>query len=539
WRVNTYNVTLHKNVGDTTSAVKTIAYNIAEGKTAKEVIATILAEDNDTTFERAGYALVGWAASEDAASDEVITNLGTWLLTATNLDLYAVWSTNKDTAYSVSYYLQDVTEDAYGYKLVYNTVADGTKAEGLSDETGKLIEISDSDARTYFTIPAGYVYDTDKNEGAVINGEGTTNIKVYYKRASYAVSFDLNKEEGTTGNINVVSLPNITVTYGLPYGYHETLTTITRVGYKFNGWTVEGGEFVTIDTIYNLTEGSTLYASWTADETTYLVEHYIENVLNDEFTKVETEDIKDTTDKVVSAVIKTMTGFTYIANYELEKISGQNSADAQLVLKVYYSRNTIDVDFVVEGEVKHSETIKYEETIEIDSVITEEPQKDGYTFVGWVDANKPTEFITSVEAGTEDIEIKAVFEENEYTFIFNTNIPTATQTFGKVYTFSDGRKTAKYTKTLNLSEAASGMNRTGYTLVGFSYSADTLPGDTEYKTSDSNFNAVPVETLVKNAPGATPPYKTLNINLYAIWQIDTFKVTYKNDTVVGGEETYE
>ena len=84
--------------------------------------------------------------------------------------------------------------------------------------------------------------------------------------------------------------------------------------------------------------------SFTAnDKTQYKVEHYLENleVLDGEkFTLKDTETLAGTTDTTATATPKQYPGFTYDSTVEGTKTSGTITGDGQLVLKLYYTRNT-------------------------------------------------------------------------------------------------------------------------------------------------------------------------------------------------------
>jgi len=70
----------------------------------------------------------------------------------------------------------------------------------------------------------------------------------------YTVTFHVNGGNELENN-------KLTVTYGAPYG---ELPAPTKNGYGFIGWftAAEGGEQITAESVYNLTEDQTLYAQW-------------------------------------------------------------------------------------------------------------------------------------------------------------------------------------------------------------------------------------------------------------------------------------
>ena len=81
------------------------------------------------------------------------------------------------------------------------------------------------------------------------------------------------------------------------------------------------------------------------------MEHYQQNLENDGFTLKETEDLTGTTDTTVRADVKNYSGFTYNPDVEGTKISGTITGDGELVLKLYYTRNSHTVTYKYDGTV--------------------------------------------------------------------------------------------------------------------------------------------------------------------------------------------
>ena len=156
----------------------------------------------------------------------------------------------------------------------------------------------------------------------------------------------------------------------------------TKTGYTFDGWYTSNDNGETLQAEFDfetpITSDIVLYAKWNQGTgTVYRVEHYQQNVEDDEYTFYEAEEKTGTTDTPTSSTAKNYEGFT-AKEFEEQTIL----ADGSTVVKIYYDRNTYTVSFdSKEGspESYESETIKYQKTA------TEpiSPTKTGYTFDGW------------------------------------------------------------------------------------------------------------------------------------------------------------
>ena len=178
----------------------------------------------------------------------------------------------------------------------------------------------------------GFTFDESKteNKDATVPDNNNLVVKLYYTRNSYKVTYEY-EEEAPTG---ASELPA-----GATYKYGASVTVAedaTAPGYTFSGWNHEDFTMPANDVV--------IKGSFTAnDNTQYKVEHYLENleVLDGEkFTLKDTETLAGTTDTTATATPKQYPGFTYDSTVEGTKTSGTITGDGQLVLKLYYTRNT-------------------------------------------------------------------------------------------------------------------------------------------------------------------------------------------------------
>ena len=150
---------------------------------------------------------------------------------------------------------------------------------------------------------------------------------MYYTRNSYKVTYEY---EGTVPT-GASELPAEAT-----YKYGEKVTVAenaTAPGYTFSGWDKEDFTMPANDVV--------IKGSFTAnDNTQYKVEHYLEDLDGKTFTLKDTETLAGTTDTTATATPKQYPGFTFNENVEGTKTSGTITGDGQLVLKLYYTRNT-------------------------------------------------------------------------------------------------------------------------------------------------------------------------------------------------------
>ena len=123
------------------------------------------------------------------------------------------------------------------------------------------------------------------------------------------------------------------------------LPALTADGYTFSGW--YDGETKAVAGAYAVTKSVTLTAKWTAStDTAYKVEHYQQNIDNDEYAIVtgDTQNLTGTTGETTNAAAKTYAGFTAKTFSQ-----GTIAANGSTVVKIYYDRNTVTLTFNANG----------------------------------------------------------------------------------------------------------------------------------------------------------------------------------------------
>ena len=248
------------------------------------------------------------------------------------------------------------------------------------------------------------------------------------------------------------------------YNYGDAITAPedpTKTGYTFAGWGKEIPATMP-------DEDLEFTAQWTPNiDTKYQVKHYQQNIGSDEYTLVETEDLKGTTDSQVTPSVKNYEGFTSPTATEVTI-----KADGSLVVEYQYTRNSYNVTWVVDGATT-TETYLYGAAINKPA----DPTKEGHTFAAWTPAvadNMPAENVTYT----------ATWTVNQYTVTWDVDGSTTTETYN-------------YGAAIN---KPADPTKTGYTFAGWSPAvADNMPANNVTYTAQWTINTYTVQWSVNGA----------------------------------------
>jgi len=239
----------------------------------------------------------------------------------------------------------------------------------------------------------GFTYDpTAANVlSANVAGDGSTVLKVYFRRDRYTVSYQY---DGTVP-AGASTLPASADYY---YGQEVSVApNATAIGYLFTGWAIHTGDTaITGGKMLMPNHNVIIHGAFNADPNTkYTIEHYFEVIDNTpgtiDFSAA--ADLTTTrTGKTGSEVIamplsgEETIGFTFDADISAATRTGTIKADGSLVLKLYYKRMESQVIYEYTGTVPagapavpSAENHKYGTTV----TVAANPIFDGYTFSGW------------------------------------------------------------------------------------------------------------------------------------------------------------
>ena len=352
----------------------------------------------------------------------------------------------------------------------------GEKYAPLNGETTLTVKNGDQNVTIHFPIPAGKV-----------------------TMPSYTVTY-------TDGVDSEVVFENVekTVAYkaAIPaYGDSNP----TRTGYTFTGWkwynatdTTYANEITPAPTTmpaYNLVA----VAQWTpATDTKYIVEHYLQDLTGDGYTKQETETKAGTTGATATAEAKTYTGFMFDENNASNVKSGTIAADGSLVLKLYYTRNSYKVTYDYGTAPSGASTLPTEATYKYGATVTvaAKATAPGYNFDGW---KKDGNVTTSFEMPADNVTLT-------------------------------GTWTAKSDTAYQVKHYLQNLTDDGYTLAETETKSGTTGAQTEaVAKSYTGFTVQPFNQKTIAADGTTVVEIHYNRN--------TYKVTYDYGTAPAGAST--
>ena len=288
------------------------------------------------------------------------------------LTLYAVWTPNTNTRYTVIHWLENANDNEYSY----------AESETKTGTTGAQTSAA---AKSY----DGFTLNTDDKPlvQETIAGDGSTIVNVYYKRIVYEVKFYEYKGGLFSGSWKEITNLRITAKYGAFIGDKwPTYNGSSTWGTTTYGTQPDGPYQVNIETMP--LNGAIFYGPNTGDgsESAY----YYVQVLPGESGVITIDDVtyklhhKDTSPGTGYSVTVEdqypITGFTFNA-----EISTKLKADYDDA-KFYYTRNSYNIVYVSGGQTVKTASKKYEQSIADAGSYTPTVKPAGmedYDFGGW------------------------------------------------------------------------------------------------------------------------------------------------------------
>lgn len=319
-----------------------ISFNTQGGSSVSPIVGAYGSAVALPTPTRAGYTFGGWyttAACTGAA-------YAATTMPATNPTLYAKWTPNATTPYTVRHHQQTLAGTTY---LLVAT-------QNLTGATGASVTPA-RNSYAGFTAPAA--------QSVQISGDGSTVVEYRYTRNSYQLTFTPG-----THDADIVRT--------VEYGGQIAPPTVARAGYAFTGWYTDAA-CTTASTATTMPAANLhLYAKWTANANiAYSVKHYQENIAAGTYTLAATQTFSGTSGAQVTPAVNTYLGFTPPTTPQTVPIKG----DGSTVVNYYYARNSYRVTFHPNNEgLDSTGTFRYGAPIVLPTVT-----RAGYTFGGWYD----------------------------------------------------------------------------------------------------------------------------------------------------------
>ena len=478
---NKYHVVFDANGGTGSMDSQEFTYDEAAKKLSKN------------TFERPGYNFAGWATTAIGRAkayddEEEVRNL---VDTTEDVNLYATWTKLTDIAYTVKHRYADLTG---GYDEVEREEA------GPVDEDvyPPVLE------RDGFNDPATIA-------PIRINPDGSTVVVLEYSRKSYAFAY---------GDSEYIDTNESTSAGDYAFETPITAKAKNRDGYQFTGWS-DGSNIVSTNNPYTFDlplDGITLTPTYEAN--TYHVAFHANGGTGD---MAKQEFTFDDESKALSKNLFERPGYSFAgwatsADDEVvyaDKAEVRNLTDGTEDVDLYakWTANTYSVVFHAnEGTGSmDDQTFAYDEAPKALAKNTFE--RVGYSFAGWAKtAAGEVEYTDEQEvqnliqtAGTVDLYAK--WTANTYYAHFHANGGDGSMD-DQSFTYGEAAKAL----------AANTFTRAGYSFAGW---ATTAGGEVEY------------------ADGASVQNLTSDIDLYAKWTANTYRVIFHSNDGNDSTESQE
>ena len=370
WKVKTYTITYDVNGGNS------LPSNTQEVTYDSEYVLQ--------TPTRDYYNFAGWYDSSSNLYNDGIWNIDN------SVELKARWN---PIIYQISYNLNGGTNSSenrniYSYETPTITINEPTR-EGYTFLGWTSDDISTPTKQ--ITIPNGSF--------------GDRSFTANWEANDYEVIFNVNGGDS--------SIDPIHYTYDSNY----ELPIPTREGYTFLGWEYKS-QIVDVSGTWNIPNDCTLTAKWNPNSNTqYVVNHYQENIENDEYTLIKSDTLYGVSDSTIYPEVLTIDGFVNLNPKEVII-----NPDGSTVVDYYYNRKNNTITFKSNGGTEvQSLNGKYQSKIDNTIVAT----KENRTFGGWYYDEKLTSKYTSFEIESTNLTLYAKWDEevspNELTYTKNNN----------------------------------------------------------------------------------------------------------------------
>lgn len=328
---------------------------------------------------RHGYAFAGWH------TDEALNEPANFAQIKKSTKLYAKWTAHADVRYTVQHMIENADNDKYSLK----------ETETQRGQTGALTRAT---AKNY----DGFTAQAITQE--TINGDGSTMVKVYYKRKVYSVTFWSIKWEWDWGwnavkdkeftQYRITAKHGANISDKWPGGNWATSPGGSTYQANIDTMPLGGDEFFKID-----------------EEGNAKAQYYLED-LNGNFVLDHT-DLGPNGTSVTNEDRYPITGFT--CNTAKSAKNGERYNGA----KFYYNRNSYEIVFFNGGLKDRTVNVKYQQDISGQGYTPTTPPvgKTDHTFSGWYeDEECSSEFVFAGERmPAHSITLYAGWDGRDYT----------------------------------------------------------------------------------------------------------------------------
>lgn len=495
WSINSYSVSYDGNGNTSGSAPSSNTYQYGTTVTAKTA----------GSLARTGYTFDGWNTKADGSGTSYAV-ADTFTLGAANVTLYAQWAIN---TYTITY----DGNGSSGGSIPADQSGEYLSSVALRENTGSLVKTGYSFAG-WNTAADGT--GTGYNAGGTITVPATDlTLFAVWTINSYQVSYDGN---GATGG----STPS-----GETLLFGATITvaddgSLVKTGYTFENWNTKadgsGTSFDPADTFALGAGNVTLFAQWTINQ--YALA-YDGNGSDGGTTPIGGQKNYGV-DITVEACTFTLTGNTFIEWNTAANGSGTTYATgtvfampaSDVTIYAIWEPNDYTVSYDGNGNSGGSVPTSAQYTYHTNATVKSKGTlvKTGYSFAGWNTAanGSGTQYDPAdlFLLGAVDVTLFAQWTINNYTVIYDGNGSDG----GTVP--SDTNSPYNYGESATVLDNTGLLVRTGYTFGGWNTADDG---------SGTGYTA-----------GASFSIPAGDVTLYAVWNINTYSVSYDGNGYTGG-----
>lgn len=211
---------------------------------------------------------------------------------------------------------------------------------------------------------------TKISKTAKVKITGNTTVTVSFKKKEYWVFFNANSGSPDPKFQKILYKEKASAPTEQP----------TKEGYDLEGWFNKDGDALWDFAVNEVTKDTELYAKWKAKtDMAYTVQHLQQNISDDKYTVIDTENKTGTTDTMTVAAAKSYPGFTAQAVTQ-QTIKG----DGTTIVQIKYDRNEITLTLDLNNlNSTNPHDIKKVKGRYGAPVTVAEPTCHGYKFIGW------------------------------------------------------------------------------------------------------------------------------------------------------------
>ena len=521
WKANEYTVKFHANNGTDTVTEQTFTYDVQKAL-------------DTNTFTSEGKSFVGWSTTKTGTKNYFNGQYVKNLTSAENgvVDLYAVWD---DITYTVTFdvnggkeatssqtvsYKGQVSEPSNPTRIGYTFIGwmdtNLNNSYDFNQEVTSNITLKAMWKANSYTISYnanGASGSMDKQE-LLYDEENILKANTFTKEGYHFIGWSLSTE-GEVVYKNQQSVSNITTENGknivlyaqwekdvktvvlfnsglsetkkVAYGETMTLPTLTKMGYKFLGWNVNGKSLLTSKD-FTVTDNVNLYANW--EVVVYNIK-YVDGITNMKTI------LNPTTYTITSSTITlknpTRTGYIFggwysDSKYRTKVTQIKTGSTGNRTLYAKWTPISYKINYQLNGGKVSGNPTTYNITSK--TVTLKNPTRTGYIFGGWYSDSKYRTKVTQIKTGsTGNRTLYAKWTPISYKINYQLN-------GGKV---SGNPTTYNITsKTVTLKNPT----RTGYIFGGWYSDAKYRTKVTQIKTGSTGNRILYAKWIKVSKPGA-------------------------------------